>query len=514
MYVTRGKDSEMVNVAAEGNNNKTTMTYQQAHDCLGHMNDTTTRETAKQLGLRIKKTQTFPCTACAAGKAKQKNIKRTETTKQKIGQRQAYLDIVTIKKRQGMPIPSKPNWQIIVVDQRIQIKFSKFSKTKDAMVEPTCEQLHKWQQSNIGITHLRLDNAGENKLLQTRCASKDWKMNCELEFTARDTPQQNSLAEVGFATLANCGRAMMHRANLPMMDRYRLAHEVFQCATHLDGLTVVEVNGVTKTCYEHFVRQNPMFAKHLRTWGEAGTVKIKTSTSPKLNDKGTHCMFVGYTYNHPGDCYRMYDPKTGRTRETRDVIWLKRMFYQRPPNQRELTTESITYDVMQEQIQDQDQEQDQDHDQTNNQEVATQNDAIMDDSTSMEDGEGHSNNDNQTEQSNNDEQESTQDDVVGVPQQPNKTTTTSSGRAVQRPAWMDEYEMGMTAAETKYYEAMKELGCCMDNPEQQQHKLGLVGARLGVGIANTRELKVLSYDEAMERPDKPKWDESVGEEHQ
>ena len=40
-----------------------------------------------------------------------------------------------------------------------------------------------------------------------------------------------------------------------------------------------------------------------------------------------------------------------------------------------------------------------------------------------------------------------------------------------------------------------------------------MGAGLGEGIANTRELKVLSYDEAMERPDKEKWDESVGEEH-
>ena len=68
------------------------------------------------------------------------------------------------------------------------------------MVEPTCEQFHKWQQSNIGITLLRLDNAGENKLLQTRCASKDWKMNFEFEFIARDNPQQNSLTEVGFAT--------------------------------------------------------------------------------------------------------------------------------------------------------------------------------------------------------------------------------------------------------------------------------------------------------------------------
>ena len=76
----------MVNMAAAGNNNKTAMTYQQVHDRLGHMSNATTRETAKRLGLRIKKMQTFPCAACAAGKAKQKIIKRAETTKQKIGQ--------------------------------------------------------------------------------------------------------------------------------------------------------------------------------------------------------------------------------------------------------------------------------------------------------------------------------------------------------------------------------------------------------------------------------------------
>ena len=179
------------------------------------------------------------------------------------------------------------------------------------------------------------------------------------------------------------------------------------------------------------------------------------------------------------------------------------MFYKRPPNQHELTTESITYDVIYEQNQDQDQ----DHDQENNQAVGTQNNdamQIVDDSTSVEDGEGHNSTDDQTEQSNNDEQESTQDDTEELPHQHNETTTTSSGCAVQRPAWMDEYEMGMTAAEIKYYEAMKELGCCTDNPEQQKQKLGLVGAGLGEGIANTRELKVLSYDEAMERPDKTK----------
>ena len=113
---------------------------------------------------------------------------------------------------------------------------------------------------------------------------------------------------------------------------------------------------------------------------------------------------------------RMYDPMTGRTQETRDVIWLKRMFYQRPPNQRELSTESITYDVIQEQNQNHDQDQDQDHDQANNQAVGTQNNdamQIVDDSTSIEDGEGHNGTDDQTEQSNDDEQESTQDNAEG-----------------------------------------------------------------------------------------------------
>ena len=60
MYVTRGRESEMGNVAAERNNNKTTMTFQQVHDRLGHMSNATTQKTAKQLGLRIKRTQTFP----------------------------------------------------------------------------------------------------------------------------------------------------------------------------------------------------------------------------------------------------------------------------------------------------------------------------------------------------------------------------------------------------------------------------------------------------------------------
>ena len=72
-------------------------------------------------------------------------------------------------------------------------------------------------------------------------------------------------------------------------------------------------------------------------------------------------MFVGYTYNHLGDCYKMYGPKTRRTCETHAIILFGRMFYERPPNQCELTTEPITYNVIPDQHHNQVQEQDQDN---------------------------------------------------------------------------------------------------------------------------------------------------------
>ena len=38
-------------------------------------------------------------------------------------------------------------------------------------------------------------------------------------------------------------------------------------------------------------------------------------------------MFVGYALNHKPDAYRMWDPFTNRVHTSRDVIWLKKMFF-------------------------------------------------------------------------------------------------------------------------------------------------------------------------------------------
>ena len=38
-------------------------------------------------------------------------------------------------------------------------------------------------------------------------------------------------------------------------------------------------------------------------------------------------MMLGYADDHAGDVYRMWDPDTDGVHETRDVTWLKRMYY-------------------------------------------------------------------------------------------------------------------------------------------------------------------------------------------
>jgi len=106
------------------------------------------------------------CEACAAAKAKQKNVpKESPHVPAKANNERIYLDIATIKAPSNVNV-TKPNW-CIMVDERTQLKFSDFFPTKNGMVEPTCAKLMKWKQAGMPVQYIRLDNAGENKLLKT-----------------------------------------------------------------------------------------------------------------------------------------------------------------------------------------------------------------------------------------------------------------------------------------------------------------------------------------------------------
>jgi hypothetical protein len=127
------------------------------------------------------------------------------------------------------------------------------------------------------------------------------EVGIKFEYTSHDTPQQNHLAELAFATSINKARALMAAANIPIEMCYKLWKMAIKTTMDLDGLLLQTIGGITKTKYKHAYGLNPKFATHLRTWGEAGTVKTKVTGTPKLSNRGAVCLFIGYAKDHEGD---------------------------------------------------------------------------------------------------------------------------------------------------------------------------------------------------------------------
>jgi hypothetical protein len=75
----------------------------------------------------------------------------------------------------------------------------------------------------------------------------DWKMGIKFEYTGRNTPQRNSLAEVAFHTIASRGRAMLNTATVPREFRFMLWREAFNMATLLDSMSIIKIGNKIDT---------------------------------------------------------------------------------------------------------------------------------------------------------------------------------------------------------------------------------------------------------------------------
>jgi hypothetical protein len=277
------------------------------------------------------------------------------------------------------------------------------------------------------------------------------------------------MAELGFATLGNKGRALMARANIPMSKIYLLFREAFKTATDLDLLVVTTIGKKKATRHDHFYGKNPKWMKCLRTWGEAGTVKVKTNTTPKVADRGVHCTFIGYAHDHDCDVYRMWNPKTERVHITRDVIWMKQMMF----------TKGVEDAVIK----------------------------INNDNAEEGQGDDEKPADPGTVEDNGTDDESQDDSSDEVPveeDEPWNNMTTQSVRSVRAPsrliAEVGTSALGLTKAEENYYALLDQGGEAEFDPEE----LICIGAALGGGFENTQELHVKKYKEAMKGPDKQK----------
>ena len=476
-------------------------------DCIfGHASEDETRKTAEALGYRVVRGTMKPCDACAAAKAKQKNVpKKSEHVKAERPNERVFLDISTVKKNKEIQFkPVKGQWRMIV-DECTQMKFSDFYATKDGMVEPTCELFKKWSQDEKPVGSVRFDNAGENVKLQQRANSADWQLGINFEFTPRNTPQQNHLVEVGFAVIANKGRSLMHYANVPFEMRYKLFRDALQTATMLDGLVVVEINSVKAPRCKHYYGCMPKWVKHLRTWGEVGTVTAKLDMTPKLKDRGEQCMFIAYSMNHDGDVFRMYNPATKRVINTRDVIWMHRMYYGKKEKPQDVM---ITRFGPFFELQDR-----QGSTKTTASASVTQEEII--DVIDMHDDDSDDKSDDDSSV------DSSVDDPHGEFDKPldeedeEPVLPLRDGKRVSKPPVLfmhqSEYHNVMSCGvEFSYLQQLKEI----ESYENATSEVALVGAGVGGGFENTQELHVMKYNEAMASNDKTKWEKAIEEEYE
>ena len=278
----------------------------------------------------------------------------------------------------------------------------------------------------------------------------------------------------------------MMRANVPVEYQFKLFKEAFKTATLLDALLIVEIDGEKKSCVEHWSGNKPEYVLNLRTWGEAGTIKLKMKMTGKLEDRGVQCMFIGYAKDHVGDVYQMWDPNTNGIHKTQDIIWLRRMYFEKPKQIHEVIAPV----------------------------KVNENDPYGDkeagdnfDNFGIREGESEEETDEiaDTKQTGEEEEEVEPLDDI----QEDAGIITRSGRAISKPTRLIEemgvcsYEISLSAVEQEYYNIMWKM-----------NEMALVGASTGSGFVDMNELHVMKFKEAMAGKDAKKWQEAVEEEHE
>ncbi len=102
----------------------------------------------------------------------------------------------------------------LTVDELTGLPWTEIDNKKKEFIERMCQHIQAQQARGYPVLIMRQDNAGENKKLEKRLHSADWKLQVKMECTAADTPQQNALVELKFTCFTAKARAAMHTAGV------------------------------------------------------------------------------------------------------------------------------------------------------------------------------------------------------------------------------------------------------------------------------------------------------------
>jgi hypothetical protein len=92
-------------------------------------------------------------------------------------------------------------------------------------------------------------------------------------------------------------------------------------------LNVTSIKNKEVCPYELLFGYKPKLPTTLRSFGEIGVVMTKANIQSKLKNRGTPCMFVGYSVHHANDDYRMLNLDTKSIIQSRNIIWLNELYH-------------------------------------------------------------------------------------------------------------------------------------------------------------------------------------------
>lgn len=295
-----------------------TIDMKQAHAMFGHAGEDATKQSASHFGLKVVGSLGL-CDACAIAKGKQKNVSKESTSTTQGPGEKLYIDVSSVS---AVSIGGS-KFMAMIVDDYSKMKWSMFLKKKSDLCGQVLPLIKTFNSTNKTVQKIRMDNAGENKQLGDEVK----QMGIVVEYTAPNTPQQNGVAERAIATVVSRARAMMSHSGLSKELKEKLWAECFATSTKLSNVVVV---GDDKTPYELFYGEGhePKWLRFMKPFGMVGYITNRSDIKSKLQDRAYKSMFVGYSDDHEGDCYRFYKFDTEHIVMSRDVRWTDKFFGQ------------------------------------------------------------------------------------------------------------------------------------------------------------------------------------------
>jgi hypothetical protein len=151
------------------------------HEILGHCGEVNARHTGKTYGYEI--TGKFDvCEAFSVGKAREKNISKEWKGGISIREECLYVDIKSIK---GTSFGGSKLWALII-DDFLSYCWSYFLKKEDELFDKVVELIKELKNESIQVRFLRLDDAGENYVLEKEC--KQQNLAIKFEYSGTCTP--------------------------------------------------------------------------------------------------------------------------------------------------------------------------------------------------------------------------------------------------------------------------------------------------------------------------------------